>query len=116
MDLIRRAWSNLWLRAGVLNPLILIGPTVILSWLAAAPADSDIDIVGWGLWAVIVGAGAVFVCGVVIAARHPEVAAGPRFLIMVCGAAGAGAGFLAGFYLWLLAAERACHGGYECPF
>jgi hypothetical protein len=108
-------WSNVWLRAGLLHPVLLVAPPVVLCRLIAALPGSDVDDVGWGFVVVPLCAIAAFVATLTMASKRP-LTAGRRTLVVLLGLVASAAAAAAGLYGWLLAAEVACHGGYECPF
>ena len=108
-------WSNVWLRAGLLHPVLFVAPPVGVCLLIAALPGSDIDQVGWGFVAVPLCAVASFVATLVMAFRRPLTVT-QRALVVLLGLLATAAVLVVGFYGWLHAAETACHGGYECPF
>jgi hypothetical protein len=112
---VARRRNDVWLRAGLLHPLLFVAPPVVLCLLIAALPGSDIDQVGWGFVAVPLCALASFGATLVMAARRP-LTAGRRALVVVLGLLSGIAFAVLGFFLWLHAALLACHGGYECPF
>jgi hypothetical protein len=110
-----RRWRDVWLRAGLLHPLLFVAPPVVLCLLLAELPGSDVDLVGWGFVAVPLCALASFAATVMLALRRPLTVA-RRALVVLLGLLASATVAVAGFFLWLHAAVVACHGGYECPF
>jgi len=108
-------FSNVWLRAGLLHPTLLVAPWVGLCLVLAAQAGSEINDLAWGFWVIPLGAMASFVTTAVMAARQ-SLTTGERILIVVLGLLASGAALVLGLVGWLEAAVVACHGRYECPF
>jgi hypothetical protein len=112
----RASWSgNVWLRAGLLHPVLFVAPWVGLCLLLAALPGSDIAHVGWGWVAIPVAAVASLVTTGFMAARRPLTGA-QRVAVALLGLLGSGLALVLGVYGWILAAVIACHGRYECPF
>ena len=107
--------GNPWLRAGLLHPLVLVGPLVGLFILIAHLPGSDRNDVSWGYLVIPVAALLSFAMTLSMAARRglkgPELAG-----VVVFGFVASAAAFVLGEVGWFQAAEFACHGRYECPF
>jgi hypothetical protein len=112
----RASWSgNVWLRAGLVHPVLFVAPWVGLCLLLAELPGSDSGDVGWGVLAIPIAAVASLVATGFMAARRPLTGA-QRVAVALLGFLGSGLAFVLGAYGWLAAAVIACHGGYECPF
>jgi hypothetical protein len=109
------AASAVWLRAGLLHPLLFVGPWVALSLVLAQLPDSELNYVAWALWVIPLAAAANFVATGVMVARRP-LATRERLLAIAFGLLGSAAALVLGYLGWFSAAEVACHGRYECPF
>jgi hypothetical protein len=110
-----RWWGNVWLRAGLLHPVVFVAPWVALCHLLAARSGSEIDDVAWGFEAIPLGAFASLVATAVMAARQPLTTV-ERVLVVLLGLVVSGVALVLGFREWVDAANLACHGTYECPF
>jgi len=109
-----RWWSNAWLRAGLLHPVLFVAPWVALCLLLAELPGSSSSDVDWGFAAVPVGAAASLITTAYMAFRRPVPTA--RFaLIVLLGLVASSAAWALGWVGWYHAAKVACHGAYECP-
>jgi hypothetical protein len=110
-----RWWGNVWLRAGVLHPVLFVAPWAALCHLLAAREGSSLNDVAWGFEVVPLAALASFVATVVMTARQSLTTA-ERALAVLLGLVAGGVALVLGFLAWADAADVACHGRYECPF
>jgi hypothetical protein len=110
-----RLWGNVWLRAGLLHPVLFVGPCVGLCLLLAALPHSDSADVGWGWLAILAAVVASLVATAVTAARRP-LTAPQRVLIALLGLVASGLALVLGLCGWIVAIALACHGGSDCPF
>jgi hypothetical protein len=108
-------WSNVWLRAGLLHPVLFITPWMGVCLFLATRSGSHINNVAWGIWFIPLSAIASFITTAVMAARHPLTPAN-RVRLVLLGLLASGVALVLGFVGWFYAANVACHGGYECPF
>jgi uncharacterized membrane protein YhaH (DUF805 family) len=111
---LNRACRKIWVRAGLLHPAVFVAPWVALCLLLADLPGSDIGDVDWGFLAIPIGALASFVTTAVMAVRRPLPLA-RRGLLVLLGLLASGVALVAGLYGWIVAADTACHGRYECP-
>jgi hypothetical protein len=107
--------GNVWLRAGLLHPVLFVAPLVGLCLLLAALPHSDSNDVDWGFLAIPLAAVASLVTTALMAARRPLTGA-QRVAVALLGLVASGIALVLGFYGWIVAAAIACHAGYECPF
>jgi hypothetical protein len=108
-------WSNVWLRAGVLHPVLGVLPWTVACLVLAQLPGSELDDIAWGLVAVVVGALLSVFATLVLATARPlrwQI----RVLAVALGLVASAAAMVAGLYGWGAAAKVACHGRYECPF
>ena len=108
-------WTNVWIRAGLLHPLLLIGPWVAVCLLLAGRTGSDISDVAWGFWAIPVAALVSLLATGVMVARRP-LKTNERVAVVLLGVGATATALFLGFIGWVQAADIACHGHYECPF
>jgi hypothetical protein len=107
-------WTNPWLRAALLHPVLFVLPWVVICLVLAWLPGSEFTDVDWGFRVIPLSAVAGFLTTVVMAARSPR--PGSRQALIVCVGLIAGVvALICGMYGWLLAAETACHDTYECP-
>jgi O-antigen/teichoic acid export membrane protein len=110
----KRAWSNAWLRAGLLHPALFVAPWAILVLALATPAD-DTHAVNWAILVIPMGAAGSVLTTVAMAFGRPR-RTSERVVLVLLGLVAGGVALVLGLMAWLHAAEIACAGRYECPF
>jgi hypothetical protein len=96
-------WNSLRLRAGLWHPLVSAIPCLLA---AQSP---------WGFWLLFLGPLAGFGATLAMVFARP-LRPSERFSLVMIGLGGSFAAFFFAAVGWVLMAEAACDGGYECPF
>lgn len=107
-----RWWSDVWVRIGLLYPLVFVVPAVVIAQLLGSRSARG-DIL-WALGLVVAGAAASFVASAVTVLRSQP--PGARSLPLTVAVAISCFGVIVGSLVWYHAATVACDGLSECPF